>query len=35
MSDSKKEIEVGYNLGCVLIIISICVLLATCKYLSS
>ncbi len=30
----KKEIEVGDNLGCALIIICLCFLAATCHYIS-
>lgn len=35
MSENKKEIEVGDNLGCFLFVIAFCILLATCKYLKS
>lgn len=30
---NKKEIEVGDNLGCFLLIIAFCILLATCHYI--
>lgn len=34
MPNDKHEIEVGDNLGCFLIIIGFCILLATCHYIS-